>query len=127
MEGERYPIISPIGGVVAGIFFFMPWVGFAFVKKSGADTGGILWLAFLAAIGIVGLFFHYNAQKALFQAKVPIVVCAAIGIGSMLLRGVAFASSRWSEVFDLEYGSIVTLVGFLVALYGTTHFPKNGR
>jgi len=120
-----YSIISPIGGIIAAVCFFMPWVGCMGQNSSGADAGGVLWLVFLAALGIVGVFLHFKSSGTLSEAKLPVIGCAVVGIAIMLLKYVAFLNSEYSEFFKLRFGSIGTLLGFVAAMYGTSYFPRD--
>lgn len=125
MGGKRYPITSLAGGVLAAVCFFLPWVGCRVGTQTGADFGGVLWLVFLAAVAIIGLFIHFSSKAKLPKAKAPIIVCAVVSIAIMLLKYIAFLSSEDSEFFKLKFGSIFTFLGFMVAIYGTSHFPKD--
>lgn len=123
MDG-RNRLISPIGGAVAAVCFFMPWVGCMGQTQSGADMGGSLWLVLLSAIGIVGLYLHFNSKNEVARAKGPIIACAVVGAAVMLLKYLALLASGYSEMFELKFGSIFSLLGFGAALYGVPHLSQ---
>lgn len=127
MNEERTRLLSPIGGAVAAICFFMPWVGCMGQQHSGADLGGSLWLVFFSAVGTVGLFFHFRSKDELPKARTPIIICATIGIAIMLLKYFSLLASEYSEMFKLKFGSVATLLGLAVAIYGTSHLSQESR
>jgi len=92
--------------------------------KSGADLGGVLWLVLLSAIGVVGVYFHFNSKGESALARLPIIWCSVVGIVIMLLQWLRYMGSEYSEMFRFRFGSIGTLLGLALALYGTTQLPQ---
>jgi len=118
-------IAAPIGGIVALVCFFMPWVGCMGQNISAADAGGILWLVFIAGIGVVASYFHFRSQRRLHEAKAPIIGCAATGVLVMLAKYAQFLTTEGHEMFSLRFGSVATLVGLIGSIYGATQLPTD--
>ncbi len=124
-EGADASLAAPVGGFVALVCFFMPWVGCMGQNISASDAGGILWLVFLAAAGIVGAYFHFRSQRRLKEAKGPIISCAALALVIMVGKYLQFLSSEGSQMFSLRFGSIATFFGLVASIYGASQLPKD--
>lgn len=123
VEIKKQPLLSAIGGAMALIGFFMPWVACPAGHLSGANLGGILWLVSFSALGIVGAFLHFHSKGELAKARRPIQLCSLGAMALMILQWLRFVASEDSELFRLQFGAFFTLLGFAVALFGTTHLP----
>lgn len=124
-EPKKLPFLSAIGGGMALLGFFMPWVACPAGQLSGANLGGVLWLVCFGAVGILGTFLHFYSSGALGKARRPIQICSIGAIAIMLLQWLRFVLSDDSELFRLQFGSFFTLLGFGVAIFGTTHLPPS--
>lgn len=123
-SGQKYPVLSAVGGIVAAICFFLPWIGCPTGDLSGAELGGLLWLVLLSALGLVGLYFHFNTRGELSRARLPIGVLAILGLATMIIQWLSFRASEYAGMFRLRFGSVASLLGFGLVLYGLSHFPK---
>ena len=90
--------LSPAGASIALICFFLPWVRvscagdlgkegvLATYSASDSQLGGILWIAFLAAIVVVLAFSFFLAQKKVERARLIVAISALIGLVAIILR-----------------------------------------
>ena len=118
MAKEDRSWLCPSGGGLAALSFFLPWVSCGGQSLSGARAGGILWLVFLAALGVLGCYFHFRSRGAVHQAKLPVTVCSASGLAIAVLWFLAVMNSEYSELMSIEVGWVLSLLGFGAALYG---------
>jgi len=133
--------ISPAGAAIAVLCFFLPWVevscnsfgGRELHSVSGADMGGILWIAFVAAIAIIVAVLVYRAQNQLQKAQPIVILCAITAFVVMLIQYIRFSNETSGQQtpfgrvrpedlgisFSIQIGGIGTLLGFAVALIGS--------
>jgi hypothetical protein len=128
---------SPAGAAIAAICFFLPWAKFScggmHDTASGADLGGILWIVFIAAIASLGAFFYFRSQNQTEKAK-PIILWSSLGaLAILVIRYIMFMSGEKTEYgtirpkdigFSIQFGAIGTLIGFVVALFGTRFLSR---
>lgn len=119
--------LSAVGGIVAAVCFFLPWIGCPAGELSGADMGGTLWFVLLAAVGGLGLYFHFYSRKELARARLPVGVLSIAGMGLMIIQWLRLLSSEYAGMFRLRFGSIGTLLGFGLVLYGLSQIPSHAE
>jgi hypothetical protein len=125
---------SPAGAIIAIICFFLPWVkiscGPFSSNASGLDIGGILWLSFICAIGILVIFYIFFRQNRIEDAK-PGALIFSIGgliviIGSYFVEtGKTGISPSIEDLSDfLAVGAYGTIIGFIIAFIGSFFLKK---
>ena len=127
MNPENKIYLSPVGGALAAICFFLPWVKVecAPSASSGADIGGIVWLVLIAALVIIGSFFFYKNQNQLEQSKKIIRLSSWSAFAVLIIRYITFASSDYGKMgFTLQFGVFGTIIGFIGALVGTNYIES---
>lgn len=109
---RRWPCPSPLFGVIAGSIALWSLAAFALDCFGVALTrGGVLqlWIGVLLLAAWVGLRDHYRTDAqptrlmAWRRADLPWVVCAAVGLGSVLIRGWIDPASGWDTVFRWDW------------------------
>jgi Co/Zn/Cd efflux system component len=127
-----------VGAILAAICFFLPWVKFSCsgIEKtaSGSELGGILWLVLLAALVVVGAFFFFRNQGQIQKSKPIILVSSIVALAVMIVRYIIFMSGEKTQFgtirpqdigLSFQFGAIGTLIGFIVALFGTTFLKSD--
>ncbi len=116
--------LSPVGGIVAAICFFLPWVKVDCFPQAatGADIGGILWIVFIAALVVIGSFFYYRQQNHIEQSKKIIMISSWSALALLLIRYISFAGSDYGKIgFTLQYGIFGVIIGFIASLVGVKY------
>ncbi len=119
-EKDSKRFISPAGAGLAVIMFFLPWVKACGGNLSGADIARInneFWLILISAIAIVGAFFYFDNQNKLSKLKPIVVVGALLSLGIILFK---FAKVKSEGMIEIQYGVVLTVIGFVVSLFGIT-------
>ena len=82
--------LSPLGAAFSALCFFLPWVKVTCtgVRRTltGAQLGGVLWLAFTAALIIIAAFFVCKKQRKLHWARPVILLGSAMGLVALILK-----------------------------------------
>ena len=129
---RKRALISPAGAVLAALCFFLPWGRFSCAGISrtmtGAQIGGVFWIAFAAALAIplvIGASFLF---RRLAWARLAVAGLALLGLAILLVeqlrfshgQGTGFGHVRASDVgVQLRLGGAGTLLGLLIALAGS--------
>lgn len=118
--------VSVIGSSISAICFFAPWIGCSDRTASGADLGGNFWLIFASSAISLLAFLFFNSQKTLSRAKPIILISSLIGLGFLLYKYIQFQSSEYHNDFEIKWGSVATLIGFVLSLVGTIGLEDEG-
>jgi hypothetical protein len=129
--------LSPAGGALALLCFFLPWLevscGGMRQELSGvmlAKAEGVLYLIPLVAVGIVvvGLLMLLGSGGVKGNAKPIVIILAGIGLTVMVIEYARFQFDRPNDplgltpaayqAFNIKFGAIGTLLGFVVAGIG---------
>ncbi len=127
MNSKNKIYLSPAGGALAAICFFLPWVKVDCFPQaaSGADIGGIVWLVLIAALVIIGAFFFFRNQNKIDQSKKIIMIGSWSALAVLLIRYISFASSDYGKIgFTLQYGVFGVIIGFIGALVGVNYIKE---
>lgn len=121
MNKQTLVIIGLVGGIIAAVGVFLPWVNiFGFTSSgSGSNQGLVILLGGVLALvgGIV----------ALFVKNAPSAVSYLIPVGGLiaLLGWLWFgAAAGFGNLGNYSYGLWVALVGAILALVGTLGVMK---
>ena len=120
--------LSPLGAAFSALCFFLPWVKVTCtgVRRTltGAQLGGVPWLAFAAALIIIAAFFVCKKQRKLHWARPVILLGSAMGLVALILKyfedsprilGILHPSKLGLAI---QFGLVGTPVGLLIALLG---------
>jgi len=119
-RGKGLSYLSVIGSSISALCFFAPWVGCSGQSISGADMGGSFWLVLLVSIVSLISFFFFKNVGQISKAKIIISVCSAIGIIFLIFKYIDFQSNEFTEAFEIKWGGIATLLGFIISLIGVS-------
>ncbi len=117
-EHEGKSFISIIGGAIALISFFAPWVGCEGQTISGYDLGEERWLVFAAAGVIVGSCLYFINFKKLEKAKPYVTISSLFGIGYMIYLYIQMQEHEFAKYLEVKWGGITTIIGFIIGLIG---------
>lgn len=112
--------LSPAGALLAAICFFLPWVRACGRDLSGAQMASespIWWLVLLAALAILGLFYHFSQKGALSKLKPFVAGCCAVALFMMVAQYFKL-QNQIRGMFDIRFGGVGSFLGFLIALAG---------
>lgn len=128
-ENEGKSFLSLIGGAIALISFFAPWVGCKGQTVSGYDLSGERWLVFAAAGVIVGSYLFFLNSKSLEKAKYYVIVSSIIGLGYMIFLYIQMQEHEYAKYLEVKWGGITTVLGFLLSLIGVSYLqsPKTSK
>jgi drug/metabolite transporter (DMT)-like permease len=128
-EHEGKSFISLIGGAIALISFFAPWVGCQGQTVSGYDLGDERWLVFVAAGVIVGSCLFFLNAKSLEKAKNYVIISSIIGLGYMVILYIQMQEHEYAKYLEVKWGGVTTALGFLMALIGVSYLqsPKTSK
>lgn len=109
-----------LGGIIALISLFLPWVDVSFYSENGFQQQGFLVL-------VVYIYPVLKILTAKAQNKVSNIICMVVGLAFMLY----FVSSKSISVFGSSYsaasiGMYVMIVGLIVSLVGAILSKKQG-
>ena len=158
MEQEKSSLsyfLTPSGGILALIAFFLPWVkltcsgqvhninGFQMAKQDG-----VYWVVFAAAILILVAFFFLRNKWGLSKIKKLSIVSCLAGMGILLYKYFDFKSSmdsmqqlmgssgNWQQSLQqggtqdlqlaIQFGAYVCLFGFVLAGLGALFMKEEG-
>lgn len=120
-EKDNKRFTTPGGAGLAAICFFLPWIRACGQDISGSQIASngeaLLWLVLIAAIVIVFGFVVYEGQDNLEKLK-PFVLGGAILSLIILVIEYVKVSEQGSGMFEVRYGSVGTLLGFIASLFG---------
>jgi len=135
-DNKRF--ITPAGAGIALICFFLPWASFSCMGEvkyqSGADLGGIFWIVFLAALAILAAYFVFSNNKQLKKAKPIVIASSLIALGILLYQYIRYSVGVETDLgkikledigFSLQFGGVGTVIGYILALFGTTYLESN--
>ena len=142
-QATRYTqFITPIGGIIALVCFFMPWVGQfpRAIRFSSTWSGFQLFLpvsdlipihatfiavAFIASILIVGLSFYMVIRGTPWKSRVPVLISGDIGLVILFVEQLRYARmTQMTEVIEhsstyaIKWGFWGTAAGFVIAIIG---------
>jgi hypothetical protein len=136
---DKKRFITPSGAGIALICFFLPWAKFSCMGEvkyqSGADLGGIFWAVFVAALAILAAYFVFSNNKQLKKAKPIVIASSLIALGILLYQYIRYSLGVETDLgkikledigFSLQFGGIGTVIGYLLALFGTSFLNSNG-
>jgi hypothetical protein len=125
--------LSPGGAILTLVCFFLPWVKLSFGpgierRISGAGMGGIVWVVFIAALGILGSFIFFKSRNRVQQARPIIAVCSIAALAVILVKYLASRNGTSTELVRIRPedvgasigpGGVGTLVGLALSLAGS--------
>ncbi len=115
-------MISPAGAAIAAICFFLPWVKLSCAPEpmSGAQLGGILWLALIAALAILVVVPLYKSRGRAGDARPIVLISALVGLGVMAYKAIQIFGGQAAQQLgaQVQFGAIGSALGLLVALGG---------
>ena len=134
--------ITPAGGIVALLCFFLPWVKFdcsgTTLTLSGFEIAtkgqvNLTTLALIAALAIIGISLYMLKEQTPWKSKLPVLISSGIGLGCLL-----FGFLRLSTGVDTGFGKISlkaleasfqfgvfgTIIGFILSLIGVWNYSK---
>lgn len=125
-------LIILVGGILALISFILPWeLGYGMSGVEYAQVSfNIITVLFFASCVIVLTCLVLN-QHTLWKArmsKLLVFICGGIGFFGFLILffgdslDIRIANSSFDEP---SIGAFVSVVGFILAIYGVTNYPKN--
>ena len=125
-------LISPAGGILALICFFLPWGQFTCAgidrTLSGAQIGGSFWIVFALALAIPASIVAGFLLRQHRRARRTVIVCSLAALAIILVRQVGFVRGhetgfgrlRAEDVgVRLRLGGAGTVLGLLIALAGS--------
>ncbi len=123
MNGNGKIFISLVGAIISAICFFLPWIGCEGGRRtpSGAEIGGELWVVFIAALVIIAAVFFFKQQKQIEKARPIVAVSSLVALAMLLYEYIKMTNDEFAQFikFEIKFGSIGTLIGFVLALIGT--------
>lgn len=135
---DKKVFLTPVGAIIALIFFFLPWVKVSCAGRvrnvSGAEIGGIFWLVFVAAVAIIVAFFYFRSKKQLEKSMPVAILGSLFALAVMFIRYISLSCGQksvfvrtGSKVIDctIQVGGIGTIIGFILAIIGAG-FLKTG-
>ena len=122
--------ITPAGGVIALLCFFMPWVKISCMgtttQVSGFDLatkGGDLiinpFVALIAAVATIGISVYMLIEQTPWKSKLPVLISSGIGICCLWVS--LFKDGRPSFgglEGTLQFGAFGTIIGFILSIIG---------
>jgi len=125
-------LICPLGALIVIVFFFLPWANGSLsigdvklidINLSGNDIGGSMWIVFAAGLIIIAAFVISLNQNLVRKAQVLVVISNAIALIVILIKYIVTDTPEDLNLdqyltVTVEYGAILTLMGFLVTLVG---------
>jgi hypothetical protein len=125
--------LSPSGAILALVCFFLPWVKLSWgpgieQRISGARMGGIVWVVFIAALGILGSFIFFKSRNRVPQSRPIIAVCSIVALAVILVKyldskngtSTEFVRIRPEDVgASIQPGGVGTLIGLALSLAGS--------
>lgn len=114
--------ITPGGAGLAAICFFLPWLRACGQDLSGkqiaSQSESALWFILIASVAIIVGFFVFEGQNNLTKLKPIVLLGAIVSLLIMLAKYVQFTQKEASGVFEIQYGAIGTIIGFVASLVG---------
>ena len=127
-QANRYTqFITPFGGIIAFISFFMPWTGVV-IRTNKTTASGFAWISYEPLIGIalvanlaiIGLSFYMIVRCLSWISKVLVFIAGCIGISVLLQEYLYFVRLLRETDIEItgEFGFWGTVIGFAVAVVG---------
>lgn len=116
--------ITPLGGIVALICFFTPWletdtrINFAISGFSWIQAKPAIGIAWSASLAIIGLSFYMIIRRTPWKALVIVLISSGIGLSVLLQEYLHFVAFAEMVDFTVGFGFLGTFVGFAVAVVG---------
>jgi hypothetical protein len=156
MDDDKKILLTPAGAGIALVCFFLPWVEFSCgeMRKSmsGAEIGGIFWVVFGAAALCLLAFYYFRNSDEVERARPIVILGSLVALGILIykyfdfksgaqdgLQGLSqlsqmpnFQSSPGEQMnipdigFNIKYGGIGTIVGFVLTLLGGLTLGSGG-
>lgn len=120
-------ILAPLGAVLAGVFFFLPWSVYYeydsigqirfIVYESGARHAGYCWIAFVSSVLVIASFLLFVRFRNT-PWKIAGALFSMVGLVSVIMK---YHFLNWIAIFiwrEPRYGIYMTAVGFALAFIG---------
>ena len=136
--------ITPAGGIVALLCFFLPWVKFdcsgTTVTLSGFEIAtqgqlNLTTLALVAAVAIIGISLYMLKEQTPWKSRLPVLISSGIGLGCLFFgflrlntgvdTGLGKISLKELEA-SFQFGVFGTIIGFILSIVGVWNYPKAG-
>ena len=125
-QANRYTqFITPLGGIIALICFFLPWTEMG--VRISVTTSGFAWIkhrpligiALIASVTIACLSPYVTIRRTPWKSKVPILIGSGIGISVLFQEYLHFMALQ-DEIRLLigKFSFWGTVIGFVVAAVG---------
>jgi hypothetical protein len=125
--------LSPGGALLTLVCFFLPWVNLSCGpgmerRISGAGMGGMVWVVFIAALGILGSFIFFKSQNRVQHSRPIIAVCSIVALAVILVKYLASRNGTSTELVrigpedvgaSIQPGGVGTLIGLALSLAGS--------
>jgi len=125
-------LVSPAGAMLAVLCFFLPWGRFSCAGISrtltGAQIGGVFWIAFAAALAIPLVIGAGLLLRRLHVARLAVAGLAFLGLAILLIEQTRFTHGQATGFghvhardvgVQLRLGGAGTVLGLLIALAGS--------
>ena len=107
-QANRYTqFITPLGGIIALICFFLPWVtmvnnfrdgsGSQFTQ-SGFELSMFNPTVFIASVMIVGVGLYMVIRRTPWKSRAPVLMSSGIGLAMLLAE--QLEHTRMNRIFD---------------------------
>lgn len=139
-------LVTPAGGILALLCFFMPWVKFSckdFSKTITHTISGfelatkqqvnLITIALIAAVAIVVISLYMLKSQTPWKFKLPIFISSGIGLGGLLfeyVRSNAGIDTGFGKIsledlgITFQFGAFGTIIGFILAIVGVWNYSK---
>ena len=138
--------VTPAGGILALLCFFMPWVKFSckdFSKTITYTISGfelatkqqvnLITVALIAAVVMIVISLYMLKEQTPWKSKVPILISSGIGLGGLLFEYVrsntsidtGFGKISLEDLgITFQFGAFGTIIGFILAIVGVWNYSK---
>lgn len=123
-QANRYTqFITPLGGIIALICFFMPWteivrINMTFSGFTWSKSSPLIGIALITNLAIVGLNLYMIIRNTSWRSKVLIFIISGIGIAVLLQAYLSFKKLAQMVEITREFGFWGTVIGFAIAAVG---------
>ena len=151
---KNTPFITPAGGILALLCFFLPWLKIdcsikmwgeklnsQIVTVSGFEIAtkqqlNLITVALIAAVIIIGISLYMLKEQTPWKSRLPVLISSGVGLACLLIEYIHLNTGIDTPLGKItlkelevtfQFGAFGTVIGFILSIIGVWNLsePEN--